>query len=309
MASAPLVSYQDTIRMLSERIVDAQRPIRVLDAVKWPEVTTRAFEKSDFKEIPSLTYDDYLASSPLDYDPNKKQADLAEIINDIENKLSHQDPLRHLLVHMTEQYMDVVEMLKNRGRKRFWELSRKLYGSPRDPFHQQEYTVSHLGKSLNDTLSKIADHDLGEPSPKDQSAEKVVDILNERFQLCFEGESVRAKLSDGIIADAAAGGETVKIRKDSLFSRRDIDVLEVHEGWVHVGTTQNGNAQTHAKWLSKGPPRVVSTQEGLAVLMEILTFSSYPKRAKQINDRILAVEKVEDGANILELIEFYRQAG
>jgi uncharacterized protein (TIGR02421 family) len=76
-----------------------------------------------------------------------------------------------------------------------------------------------------------------------------------------------------------------------------------------VGTTQNGNAQHVAKWLSKGPPRVSATQEGLAVIMEIFTFRSYPKRARKINDRILGIDKAEDGANILELIEFYRTEG
>ena len=33
------------------------------------------------------------------------------------------------------------------------------------------------------------------------------------------------------------------------------------------------------------------------------------ERARQINDRILGIDKAEDGANILELIEFYRTEG
>jgi uncharacterized protein (TIGR02421 family) len=111
------------------------------------------------------------------------------------------------------------------------------------------------------------------------------------------------------VADAAAGGDTVKIKAGAMFSARDIDVLEVHEGWVHVGTTQNGNSQHVAKWLSKGPPRCSATQEGLAVIMEIFTFRSYPRRARQINDRILGIDKAEDGANLLELLEFYRTEG
>ena len=43
--------------------------------------------------------------------------------------------------------------------------------------------------------------------------------------------------------------------------------------------------------------------------MEIFTFRSYPKRARTINDRILGIDKAEDGANLLELIEFYRTEG
>jgi hypothetical protein len=43
--------------------------------------------------------------------------------------------------------------------------------------------------------------------------------------------------------------------------------------------------------------------------MEIFTFRSYPRRARQINDRILGIDKAEDGANLLEVIEFYRTEG
>ncbi|WP_458415977.1 tyrosine/phenylalanine carboxypeptidase domain-containing protein, partial [Pseudomonas aeruginosa] len=52
-------------------------------------------------------------------------------------------------------------------------------------------------------------------------------------------------------------------------------------------------------------PRCAATQEGLAIMMEIFTFSSYPLRARTINNRILAVEKAEDGANFLDIYEFY----
>jgi hypothetical protein len=43
--------------------------------------------------------------------------------------------------------------------------------------------------------------------------------------------------------------------------------------------------------------------------MEIFTFRSTIQRAKQINDRIIAIEKAEDGANILEIIEYLRTEG
>jgi uncharacterized protein (TIGR02421 family) len=155
----------------------------------------------------------------------------------------------------------------------------------------------------------MGDSAAGRPHPEDVSAKEVVQILNERFKTYFTDDPVRARMSDGIVADAAAGSDFVKIKEGSMFSRRDIDILEVHEGWVHVGTTQNGKSQPVAKWLSKGPPRCASTQEGLAVIMEIFSFRSYPRRAKSINDRILGIDKVEDGADILQLIEFYRTEG
>jgi uncharacterized protein (TIGR02421 family) len=305
---AAVTTYKEKIKRLSSRIVDVQRPIRILDAVKWPAYVGAELKKSGYKELPSLTAEDY-QKFDLGYDPKIKQEELAEIILDIEATLGRGDAIGNLLTQMTEQYIEVITMLQNRGTKQFWESSRKLYGSPQDKFLETNHTISDLGQMLYSILSKIRLQDLGEISTEQVTAAQAVETLNERFSAYFHDDCVRAKLSDGIIADAAAGGDTVKIRADSSFSPRDVDILEVHEGWVHVGTTQNGNAQHVAKWLSKGPPRCAATQEGLAVIMEIFTFRSYPKRAKQINDRIIGIEKVESGANLLELIEFYRTEG
>ncbi|NJL24987.1 MAG: DUF1704 domain-containing protein [Calothrix sp. SM1_5_4] len=83
----------------------------------------------------------------------------------------------------------------------------------------------------------------------------------------------------------------------------------MHEGWVHVGTTLNGRNQPVCDFLSIGPPRCASTQEGLAIIMEIFTFRSFIQRAKQINDRIIAIEKAEDGANLLDILEYLRTEG
>jgi len=67
--------------------------------------------------------------------------------------------------------------------------------------------------------------------PENIPAEQVVDALNSRFTQYFGEKKVLAKLSDGIVADAAAGGDKIKIRQGAMFSTRDIDLYEVHEGW------------------------------------------------------------------------------
>lgn len=301
-------TYKERIARLSRRIVEAQRPIRVLDAIKWDSSIEAELRKSKFKEMPKIG-PDYYAKHDLGFDPAAKVAELKEIVQDIELTLGADDSIGRLLKTMAEQYADVVEMLLHRGTKRFWEQSCKLYGSPKDHFFEDKNTILELGQLLYSILTKIDDAEMGGSYPEDLTAEEVVKTLNERFAKYFKDDEVGAKLSDGILADAAAGGEWVKIREGAMFSKRDVDILEVHEGWVHVGTSQNGNRQHVAKWLSKGPPRCASTQEGLAVIMEIFTFRTYPRRARAINDRILGIDKAEDGANLLELIEFYRTEG
>ncbi|MBY0412790.1 MAG: flavohemoglobin expression-modulating QEGLA motif protein, partial [Bdellovibrionales bacterium] len=101
----------------------------------------------------------------------------------------------------------------------------------------------------------------------------------------------------------------IKIKSELTFCKKDLDIFEVHEGWVHLGTTLNGQNQPYAKWLAKGPPCSTVTQEGLAVIMELFNFALFPKRAKRLNDRILACQMAEEGADLLEVIRFFREKG
>ena len=122
-------------------------------------------------------------------------------------------------------------------------------------------------------------------------------------------ETIRVFESDGIVADAAAGADYIKIRTDAMFNDRDVRALEVHEGLVHVGTTLNGLNQPICTFLSKGPPSSTVTQEGLAILMEIITFASYPSRLRKLTNRTRAIHMVEEGADFLQMFEFFREQG
>lgn len=301
-------TYKEKIAHLSNRIIDLQKPIRIMDAIKWDHSILDAIKKNKYRELPKIG-PDYYQKYDLGYEPVKKISEFREFISEVEHLLGSDDDIGKLLITMANEYIDVIEMLMARGTKRFWELSHKLYGSPKDKFFDDNNTILSLGQLLYSILSGIDDQTLGASYPATLSSEAVVHRLNERFQKYFSSDAVLAKLSDGILADASAGSDVVKIRRSHLFSERDVDILEVHEGWVHIGTSLNGTHQHIAKWLSKGPPRVSATQEGLAVIMETFTFRSYPKRVRHINDRILAIDKAEDGANLLDIIEFYRTEG
>jgi len=135
--------------------------------------------------------------------------------------------------------------------------------------------------------------------------------LQERLDRVFFGpeDRVRVSVSDGIVADAAAGSDYIKLRKDALFSERDLRLLEVHEGWVHVGTTINGRAQPTCTFLSKGTPSTTITQEGLAMLVEVVSFSSHPARLRRVTDRIRAIGMAEQGASFLEVFRRLRDEG
>src|SRR5262249_50812833 len=83
----------------------------------------------------------------------------------------------------------------------------------------------------------------------------------------------------------------------------------VHEGWVHLGTTRNGQRQPICTFLSKGPPSSTVTQEGLAVLTEILSFASYPARVRRLAHRVEGVARAESGADFLDVYRFFLEEG
>jgi uncharacterized protein (TIGR02421 family) len=137
-----------------------------------------------------------------------------------------------------------------------------------------------------------------------------VELLSERLGGYFQDNgAIRVRLSDGIVADAAAGSDYLKIRGSARFSPREIRLLEVHEGWVHLGTTLNGQHQPICTFLSKGPPSSTITQEGLAVLLELIAFASHPGRVRRLTNRIEGVALAEAGANFLEVYRYFLEEG
>ncbi len=302
------VSYKEKVSALSEKVVELQRPIRVLDAIKWNPEAEAEFFRRGAKELPKIDQA-YYQSVPLGFDPERKESDLRDLSYMIEKTLGPEDDIGRLLLESVEQYRDVVRMLSARGTPDFYKYSQKLYGSPKDSFFEGQISIMDQGKALYAILSSLENKFLGKEYPKNLTSEDVVTQLRERFDKSFLKDKIKVCLSDGIVSDAAAGSDVIKIKQGSKFSRKDIDIFEVHEGYVHVATTLNGKSQRVAKFLAKGPPRTAVTQEGLAILMEILTFSTYPLRARAINDRIIGIDKAEEGADFLEVYEFYRTEG
>jgi uncharacterized protein (TIGR02421 family) len=301
-------TYKEKLKQISERIVEAQKPIRLLDAVRWDPKVLEDVRKSKFKELPKVDADTY-AAIPLGYEPEKKLEELQGIGDEILQDFGPDDALGKILLSGCEQYQDLIRMLQFRGKPEFYEYSHRLYGSPQDTFMGSQSSVKDLGLHLYNILSSVQAQAEDEKNLRTIDSKTALGDLNERFSRYFPDQGVKVTIEESMVADAAAIAKTIKLRQSALFSKRDLDILEVHEGWVHMGTTINGLEQKIAKWLHKGPPSVTATQEGLAVLMEIFSFVTFPRRARKINDRVLAIAKAEDGADFLEVVEYFRTEG
>ena len=293
------------VEEFSKALVEAQRPIQILDAIKWKDNVFEAFKKSKFKELPK-TGKDYYKDITLKFDAEAKIKEFEEIRKSVEKKLGPNEPIAQILIRNCKEYENVVKMLMSRGTHDFYKYSKELFGSANDILRDGKTSLIEAGVMLNEILISIENSDLGVCYLKNIPSEEVVNSLNDRLMNHFGDTEVTVKLDDGILSDAAAGSNYIKIKRGLMFSERDVEIFEVHEGWVHVGTTLNGINQPYAKWLSKGPPCTTATQEGLAFLLEVFTFVCTPERLRKINNRLVACEMAESGANFVQIFNYFK---
>lgn len=301
-------NYRERLRELSDALIALQKPIRILDAIKWPQDAREEFFARKARELPAINRAYYQQQTP-GFDTKKLKTELKALSQKVRRDLGQGDVLGGILQDTIDQYRQVIFLLESRGQAAFQSNSNALWGSASDHLRGDNQTLRTLGERLCETFSLPGARSLSRPYAKTIPADAAVSQLSERLGHYFIDDDIRVILADGIVSDASAGGDTIKINSNALFSELDLQVLEVHEGWVHIGTTLNGRNQPWASWLSVGAPRVTATQEGLAVLIETLTFSSFPDRARRISDRIIAIDMAEQGADFLDVYRYFLDKG
>lgn len=298
---------QKIIRELSDRIVAAQKPIRILDAIKWGPEIKEAFLKSGCTTLPAIS-PQYYQQRPLPFDAEVKRQEFMEIERDIVRLLGQYSSISNIMQKMCREYRRAIDMLAARGTAEFSKIAIELYGSANDAFYPGAPVLKDLSKMLTVPLHSLRQHLVSDLDQKRYTSEQAISILSDRLNQYFKDSNkpVVVVQSDDIVADAAAGAASIKLRRNAMFSERDLRILEVHEGWVHVGTSRNGELQPICSFLGKGAPSSTITQEGLAVITEIFTFSSNPERVQRITDRVAGIGMAEEGADFLEVFRYFQ---
>lgn len=300
-------AYRARLRELSDRIVQAQDTIKILESIKWgPEIETDFFNKK-CKQLPKVDVD-YYKNKGLTFNLHEKREEFQCLERDISREVGQFSSIGRIMLRMCHEYQDVLRLLSVRGKPEFSSLSQALYGSADDAFYVNAPRLKELVPIVSQALANIKDKTENELDEKCYDSQQAIEILNQRLSVYFKQADKRkiwVKISDGIVSDAAAGAEWIKIRKDVLFSERDLRILEVHEGWVHMGTTLNGMHQPICTFLSKGPPSAIANQEGLAIIMELFHFVSSPRRIKKLTDRVSGIAMAEAGADFLQVFTFF----
>jgi uncharacterized protein (TIGR02421 family) len=294
------------IRSLSTRIVEAQRKIRILDCIKWDDSVKTEFFRNKGQVLPSINAD-YYNNRPLPFDPQLKIEEFRTILRDSQSQLGQYSAETRLIKRQCDEYIRAVQMLDARGTSLFCELSMELYGSPSDVFYAGGPKLSLMGSLLFDVLTALDVQLQSEADVKRHTPEEAQALLQMRLSPFFDHhqDKITVIVSDGMVADASAGADSIRLSQHAMFSDRDLRYLEVHEGWVHVGTTLNGAMQPYCSFLSKGFPSSSVIQEGLAVITEIVTLSSYPARMRKITNRVIALDKISQGANFIDIYRYF----
>src|SRR4051812_39391329 len=149
------VTYKEKLKSVSKKLVEVQRPIRILNSIRTPAEWETDLLKSKFKSLPRDPRAHY-ESIPLGFDTHEKYLELKVLKNEIAQQLGEADELGLLLQRICDEYMQVVEMLKGRGKPEFYRCSRALYGSPKDCFAQDKNTIADMAQLLYGILNGIA---------------------------------------------------------------------------------------------------------------------------------------------------------
>lgn len=287
---------------LDRQLVTLAGQVQVLSRLSWPEQAVaplaEALRRGERPALPSAP-----PVTDLDGEVPKQLEHLAAAAD-----TGH--PAGAFLAATAESYAAAARMVAAAGTPRFRELTREIYGGPRDAL-ASDNPRTHL-----DFARDIVDEteELDEPTRQSAqdfcvTAQSIVEDLNRRIVEVFRPGEVRVVVDPALSAKAAAGATRIRIRGQTCYSTFDIEQLLQHEAFVHAATARNGLDQPQLTALGRGAPRTTATQEGLATFAELVTGTMDLTRLRRIALRVCAVDLAEQGADLVDVSLFFLEKG
>ncbi|MCB2108915.1 MAG: DUF1704 domain-containing protein [Rhodobacteraceae bacterium] len=276
----------------------AEKPVRILRAVGWgPEVEAK-FMAAKARELPDVSY------TPLDAAPvHAALADIKPLVNG-------SSPVHAWLGRVIDAVGTAADMLAGIGTPAFHRHSLALYGSPQTQLMNCDVRPFDLARMLDTTLGAYSNLELNLNATQDTphiSAAEMQPRMQAILDRHFEGGAPSVEIADHLSAKALAGSKYIRLKRTASFSDRDLAQLVHHEAFVHAGTSYNGAAQASFPILAAGHAGTTRTQEGLAVFAELISGAMDPSRMLRLADRVLAIQMAMDGADFIQLYEFFLQ--
>lgn len=288
------------IRELDAALVSTAKKIRLLRALAWPAGAEESFLRDWSAGRPRLP--EFRATPPR----------LGNTVADLEaiaGRCDRGHPVGRFLSDTALSYAEAGRMISSLGTPDFTRHSVRIYGRPDRAYKTQ-------GISPVDAAAyflQVTDDLLGDPRfptvEADIPAADFAAWLGGEIREFFVGDTVAIVLDPAMSSKALAGATRVRVREGALFSPLDCGQLLHHEAFVHTATQLNGRKQANLRSLGLGAPRTTRTQEGVAVLAELITLSIDISRLRRVALRVIAVKMALDGADFLDLFRYFLEAG
>ncbi|MFC7336232.1 flavohemoglobin expression-modulating QEGLA motif protein [Haloferula chungangensis] len=291
---------ESKIRELDKALIEASKGIRVLKALAWPAGTEADFIKG------------WSCGNPRLPDVQIQGPNLSSNIEALDAIAAQADPGHPVGIFLREtamSYADAGRMLESVGTPDFTRYSIQIYGRPDRQYKNQQVSPVDGAKfflSVTDdllgnpqfptTVAKISDEDFAK-------------WLRAEMDEFFTDDEVKVVLDPDMSSKALAGSKRIRLRAGAVFSQLDKDQLLHHEAFVHTATQLNGKKQKNLRSLGLGAPRTTRTQEGIAVLAELITGSIDISRLRRVALRVIAVTMALEGADFIEVFRFFLDAG
>lgn len=282
---------------VSAEIIQAQKPVRVIPALVWPDEIEQEFFNHGASVLPRPSY----GVAP-------GVADALSAFQSLAGRLRGENEVERFLRETCVAMATAARMLLAVGSKDFYYHSVELYGRPGSLSADRQTTNLDLARHFEQVVSSFAPS-LSSVDQPSLGAEEAAQILRDRFSEFFTSHPIKVRVVDRLVASASSTAEEIRLKWDARFSQRDLRQLEFHEGQVHMATTINGRAQPVLPFIGIASPRTTRTQEGVAVLTEFITGSTSLPRVRRLCERTLAIHMAEEGANFIDVYRFYRERG
>ncbi len=274
--------------------------VRVLAVLSWPERVIADFldhHRRGNRKLPDVEH------------PPAGLEDVCDELDQIVEAADRADPLQDFIAKTADSFALAAHMLRERGTPGFVARSSVLYGLPDEPMPGANTTHLEAARLLIDTTDDLREAGVVPDEDVCLTPHYAAEQIRKRVAPVLGEDTPEFMIDDGLAAKAAASATRIRLRGGTCFSHADIIQLAEHEALVHTLTALNGRRQPYLKCMGQGSPRTTLTQEGLATVAELTTGSMDIARLRRLALRICATQMGLEGADFIEVFEFFREQG
>jgi uncharacterized protein (TIGR02421 family) len=281
-------------------LVETVRYMRILSPLTWPLDAEKKFLDGWRAGKPALP------KVKLEQQDHSKEI---EILEGIQSQCDRGHPLDNLIYKTARSYTSAARMMGAIGTPDFTNYSIELYGKPNDAYRTQDWTALDAAEFFLNTTDELLGGYVVPPTVPDIPVEEFAERLKKEIDDFFVDDKVDVIIDPELSSKAIAGSNRVRLRAGAMYSELDLNQLLEHEAHIHAATMHNGKRQSNLKLLALGAPRTTRTQEGIAVLAELMTLSMDVVRLRRVALRIKAIAMALDGADFIEVFKSFLEAG